>query len=708
MVFQLESLVGHLFVVNGRTLSAPPPGALVEVSPKKAARGREADTLFTLVLPSGEPAPATFYSEMAALAAERYFNSSGSVTAGLRAVYDLVNRNLLEHNRVSTRTYEVNMLCAVLHDKNLILSRCGMGLALLYQEDKLQRFPTDPLDENELVFGAPLGVQPMPDIKMKQMTVERGVRLVLADAELADAPLPALEAMMRSADIESLLVQMKTLVPRQATALAAQFALPDEAPDPFMREGSNSKEVLAAPLPAEKRIENVQLEPDVGTRMVDTVMQMRDRTQDGLGKAAKGVAKGAEVTNELIDHYFAKDEKKHWWQGAAGAGLAIGIPLVVVGLVISLWILGLDRSEYEVCVSQMFETASIARVIDSSDVNGTLAAWNAVLLKANECDGIRPDGIPDTPVRDLEREGQNVVDRLLTIDRRDVTPIVSLPSAQLEQVVLRGLTLYVLDGANDLVYEMQLSNDGRSIQQNTQTPITNMRRGASVNQYTLGEIIDIAWAEDGRALSQSNVLIAVDRAGVIVEHSPTILTRGAQRLLGTENWVRPVAIALWRGNLYVLDPGANQIWRYNPTGGSYSSAPTEYFAGQQRPNISQAVDFAIDDNGAIFVLLANGQMGKYIGGEAQPFAFANFPSGQQLGLTDAMYFSTSPIAQSIYLVSEANRTIYEVTQAGTFMRSYRTFNEENFASLRGVVAEPSQQLVYALSGNSVFVFTRER
>jgi len=45
MPFELEALVGHLYVVNGRTISAPPPGALVEVSPRKAARGREADTL---------------------------------------------------------------------------------------------------------------------------------------------------------------------------------------------------------------------------------------------------------------------------------------------------------------------------------------------------------------------------------------------------------------------------------------------------------------------------------------------------------------------------------------------------------------------------------------------------------------------------------------------------------------------------------------
>ncbi|MBC7870407.1 MAG: hypothetical protein H7Y09_06170, partial [Chitinophagaceae bacterium] len=52
MAFEYEALVCHLYVVGGRSISAAPPGALVEVAPRKAARGREADTFFTLVLPS--------------------------------------------------------------------------------------------------------------------------------------------------------------------------------------------------------------------------------------------------------------------------------------------------------------------------------------------------------------------------------------------------------------------------------------------------------------------------------------------------------------------------------------------------------------------------------------------------------------------------------------------------------------------------------
>jgi hypothetical protein len=708
LVFQYESLVGYLFVVNSRALSTPPPGALVRVAPKDAARPRAADTVYVLVTPSGTTAPGTFYENLAKMAVERYFTSSGSVTAGLRAVYDTVNRYLLDYNRQkNTPRYEVNMLCAVLHDDNLILSRCGMGVAVIRDDNQTVVFPTDPLDQSEFQFGAPLGVRPIPDMKFKQVPVIIGTRLLLSDGELADVSLEMLKPMLQASDVEMMLVGVKGLLGARATLLAAEMIPPDNDADPFMPEGDDSAAVLAAPLPPEKRIENVQLEPDVGTRVIDSISQTRDQMQEGMSKAAGGVARGAEVASSLLDHYFPDDDTPRWWQGPMGIAFAVGIPLVVVALVITFWLLNIDVSEYEICVGQTFETASIARSINSADVNGTLAAWNAVLLKINECDALRPEGIPDTPIRDVEREGQNVVDRLLNIDRRPATVLASFPSAQLSEVVLRGLTMYVLDDANDIVYELQMSNDGRTVQPNTQVPITNMRRGAPVNQFTVGDIIGIAWAEDGSALSQSNVLLAVDREGVVVEHSPTILTRGAQRLLGSENWIRPVAVRVWRGNLYILDPGANQIWRYSPSGGSYAGAPTEYFAGQTRPNISGAVDFSIDNNGAVYVMLENGQMGKYVSGESQTFAFANFPSGQQLAGVNAMYLSTSPLAQSIYITSQANRTVYEVTQAGTFMRSYRTFDEDNFASLGGVVSEPGLQLVYVLSGNSVFVFNKE-
>jgi len=199
-------------------------------------------------------------------------------------------------------------------------------------------------------------------------------------------------------------------------------------------------------------------------------------------------------------------------------------------------------------------------------------------------------------------------------------------------------------------------------------------------------------------------LIALDRSGLLIRCLPNFLSScDAQRLLGSERWQNPLQITMWSGRLYLLDPAANQIYRYDSTGGTYGSAPVEYFAGQNRPDLRNAVDFAIDEQGYIFILSANGAVTRWVSGTQTEFIYASFPAGQQITTADAMFLDTSPIGQSLYIVRRANSTIYETSLAGSFFNAFRVFNENDFASLTNVIVDPNLQNIFALSGNSVFV-----
>jgi hypothetical protein len=96
----------------------------------------------------------------------------------------------------------------------------------------------------------------------------------------------------------------------------------------------------------------------------------------------------------------------------------------------------------------------------------------------------------------------------------------------------------------------------------------------------------------------------------------------------------------------------------------------------------------------------------YRSGELQPFAFVNFPENQTFNSANAMFLNSSLVFPGIYLVSQANGTIYETTLAGTFSNSYRAFEEDQFAGLTNVVADESKGVVYALSGNSILAFKK--
>ncbi|MGV2435866.1 MAG UNVERIFIED_CONTAM: hypothetical protein LVT10_14165 [Anaerolineae bacterium] len=54
--------------------------------------------------------------------------------------------------------------------------------------------------------------------------------------------------------------------------------------------------------------------------------------------------------------------------------------------------LNVDRSNYEQCVVDTLSVATIARNIDSSDVQGTLSGWNAVLRKVGRVRADAPRG----------------------------------------------------------------------------------------------------------------------------------------------------------------------------------------------------------------------------------------------------------------------------------------------------------------------------
>jgi hypothetical protein len=379
-------------------------------------------------------------------------------------------------------------------------------------------------------------------------------------------------------------------------------------------------------------------------------------------------------------------------------GVTLLIPIAIVILVMAMGIGGAPNSEFELCFDEANKSAQTARGVASSDVNGTVSAWNAVITVVDGCNDLRPD---DPALLALTREGQTIIDKLSQVERRDTVVVDTLPNAVLKQVVLQGLNLYILDAQNQQVYQLTLTEDGSGLARDGRRPIPSMRLNASVGAFRVGSIIDIAWEE---TITQ---IIALDENGLLIQCSPRFLqTCQAQQLLGAERWNAPTRMTLWQGRLYILDPAGNQIWRYDSSGGTYANVPSEYFVGDSRPDIRNAVDFDIDDSGSVYLLAATGEITKWVSGSQSQFVFAGFPDGQHILSADAMFLDTNPIGQAIYIISRSALTIYETTLAGSFLNGYRSYTEDHFAALSNVVADANQGLVYVLSGNSVFMFVK--
>jgi hypothetical protein len=694
MAFEYEALVGHLNIVGGRAISAAPPGAVVEVAPAKAARGRETDTFFTLVLPAGQHvAPASFYENMAQLAADKYFESAGSVTAALREVLTYLNQNLAEHNRQTPdRPFLAEMACAVLRGEDLIIARCGGAVAALWQEGNLTVLPIDGTEPP----GQPLGAAHLPDVRFTRHKIAGGSRLMLGDSHLGNLNPERVAAALGELGLDLALVRMRENAMLALTLLAVEFVPPDVPSPQPVPEGESSTAVQQAVRTAESGKKAGAKAPSASGLGFAFVVITRM-----FGGIAGAIGRTLGLVGGGIDRTFGPDPEgqKRWFQSPIVTGAAVFIPVVIVGLVVALWLGGTGQTEYELCLTEARDLAGIARNVPSSNPDNLRAAWTAVVGSSSRCLTLRPD---DEDARNLLREGQGVIDQLSQITRRDALMLDNLPDAQFTRLILQGLDLYVLDASRQRVYTTTLNPDGISVTSKLR-PILDMNRGATVDGYPIGDFIDIGFS------TASDALYALDRNGVLVIcRRRQIQNCEADQLRDSESWQDPVAMTVWGSDdrIYVLDTAANQIWRYDYTGGAYAGNGNPYFDGANQGALQFAVDFKIDRDGRVFVLRSDGVVIEYFRAQIQEFRLGGFPPGQEPVSGQSLMVDEDPIGRAIYVTSREGRVIHELTLGGTFSANIKATDEALFSALGGVASNPAQDLVYVSSGNAIFVIQK--
>ena len=161
--------------------------------------------------------------------------------------------------------------------------------------------------------------------------------------------------------------------------------------------------------------------------------------------------------------------------------------------------------------------------------------------------------------------------------------------------------------------------------------------------------------------------------------------RGSFASLATEEWRTPVAFDNFNNNLYVLDPGANTIFKYQWTAGGYELGPTSYLDPRDEIDISDAIDFAID--GDIYVLFDDGSIRKLSGGSEVGFSISGL-EGEALRATRIF---TDVDSESLYLADRANKRIVEIDKrdgtAGAFVRQFKYAGSDDFfGDIRGLWA----------------------
>jgi hypothetical protein len=712
------------------------------LAPKRAARPRQEETFFILLVPNGTvKAQASTYEALAKQAAEIYFRSSGGITGGLRETLTQLNQGILAEQKKIMQPLRVSLICVVLHENEIYLARSGPMMAVFRQGKTLTTFPRNRSEES-LNLAPPLGATMEPRVELSHFELTPGCMVLLADGlnRASDEQLSAV--LLAHDDIEDVLDPLRQLVDVPLGHVMVVQFVTEDTPTPETASVSEPAPVLPVPeapsippppAPEEPTpVVSEQLIPEQPASAEPEIIipespeQTEKRSSPMIRTLARTLSGVASTTSKVGGKIFpatpassegqaveeSADNRIPWLSNLAVL-LALIIPLVVIVVVVGLALRPPDDSAYEICRQDVLARQAVARgltpkqgePLDTQKADQAREQWLLVRDEALACEREKPG---DREMREVAGDAQNHLDRFDRVTRRDVLALRRFrEGADLHGPVSGNwITLYTLDRANDEVYQDTLSTDGLTLVEVSDTPL--IFKGQNIAGTVIGDLIDIEWMErGGLPAGNANVPIALEETGLLIWHNETFGENEVMQLVLPATWNQPQAMAVWRLNLYILDPAGQQIWRYVPNEGVYSDVPEEYFSGEDRPDLTGAIDLGIDEDGSIYVLYTNGTIKKFRGGVEQPFDVFNLPQGA-LTTANSLFVDNNPISRGLVVTDPEKETLYTMSLGGTVNIGYRPLNQlDAFDRLSGAIVNPETNNIYVLAGSFLYQMRRQ-
>jgi hypothetical protein len=178
--------------------------------------------------------------------------------------------------------------------------------------------------------------------------------------------------------------------------------------------------------------------------------------------------------------------------------------------------------------------------------------------------------------------------------------------------------------------------------------------------------------------SNEQALSSGDRISQIVKPDP--------------EWGQISALFAFAGNVYLLDSGKNQIWKYMPGGVTFSER-YEYLNGNSGLDFSGAKKMQIDYS--VWVLKTGPEIIRFTGGDKDFFAV----SGLDKPLNELTSFFVSDTTEFSYFLDPENSRMVVLDKKGEYFAQYLG---DKFKSAKDLVVDEEGKKVYLLEGNKIY------
>lgn len=300
----------------------------------------------------------------------------------------------------------------------------------------------------------------------------------------------------------------------------------------------------------------------------------------------------------------------------------------------------------------------------------------ATLLMLRDAEDLANQALSADTARLLAQDINRLLDDITREEERINRVYKIVPSSTIDEFDSAGIgsAVEALDVRLDSKYVIDAISDQLLSYETTRQGVSLLRKGDVVGSVTVQDLIAVI----DRSLSP----IVIDNRYNIFSIDESDTAR-LLRITGTEEWRTPVAFDNFNNNLYVLDPGANTIFKYQWTAGGYELGPTSYLDARDEIDLSTAIDFAID--GDIYVLFEDGSILRFRGGSQIGFTIA----GLEGDALRASRIFTDAESESLFLADVSNKRIVEIDKregtAGAFVRQFKYAGSDDFfGDIRGL------------------------
>lgn len=724
---ELQAITGQLYLLEGVVQEVENiPGLLAQPAPKKAARGRERDTLFVHLSLGGPP---DSYAQIARpildLIRDTYYQSSGSVTAALRQAILAANQYLLRLNMNSKGPGRQGaIMCAVLRGQELFLVQAGEAFALIARNFGVERLP-----DKEPHRITPLGLTAGLDLRYFHNWFEPGDMLLLADPRLTNLPTEATRKALVDSTVEESLPLLKQIIGQEtARLLLVEFI--EEAPVylhqtevPAVTSVATSiattqpRRATRAAAP-QYELDDVETARPRGklafpqpTLPAVNVAGVETTARQASSRAAWGMSVATGWLADLMSRLRparpeqGRPQEDGW---ALPALLAVLIPIIVAVIVTGVYV---ERGRVQ-RISQIKREMSQALGLASQSESDSERReyYNQVLVLAAEAQLLRPN---DGDVQQLRQTALVELDLIDDVTRLLGRPLYTYtPGSRMAAIALReGLNgdIYVLDEANNQVWRHETSEDYMTL--TGDGPSQVLFGGQAVGNHITGRIVDMLWRANSGSTSES-VLAMLDANGAVINFSPGFGELRASRVGLASEWQNPVSMTRFNERFYVLDRGAGVIWRYFTEGGSFIVDEAQRTI--ELPDLDQAVDFAIySEDGSIIVLYADGRLRRYAGNSVLWDEVTLRDSGLTTPLIAPVRLKIigRGLNSSIFVADPGSARVVQLSLGGTFLAQYKALDletdQELFARMSDFDVAEAPLRIFITVPEALYVATQD-